>query len=175
MFERILWNSRLIIIVAVVSALLVAVATLLTATADVVHLLKLAFTYASATSEAEAHMSTKIVALAVKSIDGYLLTAIMIIFSLGLYELFVSKIDAAEDSDVAQRVLLIQDMDDLKDRLAKLVILILVITFFEHALEITYHSAIDIVYLALGTALVGLALYASSRSGHHGSVKSDKS
>jgi len=167
MFERILWNSRLIIIVAVISALLVAVATLITATTDVIHLVKLSFGYAFASEKAEVGMSAKAVALAVKAIDGYLLTAIMIVFSFGLYELFVGKIDIAEKSEVAAGILLIRTMDDLKDRLAKLVVLILVITFFQQAVEMVYTTTLDIVYLALGTALVGIGLYASSRAGHH--------
>ncbi|MDQ2686429.1 MAG: YqhA family protein [Armatimonadota bacterium] len=34
-----------------------------------------------------------------------LLTAIMLIFALGLYELFIGKIEAAENSEVAARLL----------------------------------------------------------------------
>lgn len=166
MFQRLLWNSRLLIIVAVVAALLVAVATLVTASTDVIHLLKLAFTYALAGEGADSHISIRVVALAVKAIDGYLLTAIMVVFSFGLYELFIGKLDAAENSEISARLLLVRDMDSLKDRLAKLVVLILVITFFQQAIDIPYHTALDIVFLALGTALVGVALFFSSRAGH---------
>ena len=71
-----------------------------------------------------------IVAHVVEVVDGYLLAAIMLIFALGLYELFVSRIEIAEGSEFAERLLLIRSLDDLKDRLAKVVLLILVVKFF---------------------------------------------
>jgi uncharacterized membrane protein YqhA len=97
----------------------------------------------------------------VEVVDGYLVATIMFIFSLGLYELFVSRIDAAEGSEFAQRVLLIRSLDDLKDRLAKLVLLILVVKFFEHALILKYTGPLDLLQLAGGVLLVSLALYFS--------------
>jgi hypothetical protein len=47
----------------------------------------------------------------------------MLIFALGLYELFVSRIEIAEGSEFAERRLLIRSLDDLKDHLAKVVLL----------------------------------------------------
>jgi uncharacterized membrane protein YqhA len=98
----------------------------------------------------------------VKAVDGYLIGAIMIIFALGLYELFVSKIDVAEKSEFAQRLLRIQSIDELKNHLAKIILLVLVVKFFQQALEIKYSTPLDLLYLALGTLLVGVALYVSS-------------
>jgi uncharacterized membrane protein YqhA len=36
-----------------------------------------------------------------KAVDGYLIAAILIVFPLGLYELFVGKLDVAERSEAA--------------------------------------------------------------------------
>jgi uncharacterized membrane protein YqhA len=167
-FERILWASRLMVMVPVVASVLMALITLYVATVDVAHLLGLAAHYADPHSLAEsAAQNARIVTLVVKAVDGYLLTAILLIFALGLYELFISKIEAAESSEVSQRLLLIRSLDDLKDRLAKVVVLILVITFFQRAVELPYTTARDVLFLALGTLLVGGALFLSSRKGEH--------
>jgi uncharacterized membrane protein YqhA len=91
-------------------------------------------------------------------VDGYLLATIMLIFALGLYELFVSRIDVAEGSEFASRLLLIRSLDDLTDRLAKVVPLILVVKFFEYALRGDYKEPLHLLYLALGTALVAAAI-----------------
>jgi uncharacterized membrane protein YqhA len=82
----------------------------------------------------------------------------MLIFALGLYELFVSRIDMAEGSEFAERLLLIRSLDDLKDRLAKVVLLILVVKFFEFALRLRVEHAIDLLWLGLGIALVAAAV-----------------
>lgn len=50
----------------------------------------------------------------VELIDGYLLAIVLLIFGLGLYELFISKIDAAEEPENSSQVLLINSLDDLK-------------------------------------------------------------
>ena len=160
-FERLLWNSRLLMLVPVVFSVLAALCALCLATADVIHLIVLTSRYVTAPREA---LHAQIVTGIVRAVDGYLLTAIMLIFAMGLYELFVGRIEAAEKSEVAPRLLLIQSLDDLKDRLAKVVVLILVITFFQQALAMSFASARDLLFLALGTLLVGGALYLSSRA-----------
>jgi uncharacterized membrane protein YqhA len=98
------------------------------------------------------------VAHVVEVVDGYLLAAIMLIFALGLYELFVSRIEIAEGSEFAERLLLIRSLDDLKDRLAKVVLLILVVKFFEYAIALRIDRALDLLWLGLSIALVSAAL-----------------
>lgn len=164
-FERILWNSRLIVLLAVVASLLVGVGMFFISTVDVVQLPGRLRAYATdpAHDASHAKLRTEAVVRVVEVIDGYLLGTIMLIFAFGLYELFISRIDIAEGSELGHRVLLIRSLDDLKDRLAKVVILILVVKFFEHAIQMNFERALDLLYLALGTALLAGALYL----GHH--------
>jgi uncharacterized membrane protein YqhA len=159
-FEALLWHSRLAVIVAVVASLIVALAMFYVATVDVVSLLGHLAHYHDLTLEAaaRAELRTTVVAHVVEVVDGYLLAAIMLIFALGLYELFVSRIDMAEGSEFAERLLLIRSLDDLKDRLAKVVLLILVVKFFEFALRLRVEHAIDLLWLGLGIALVAAAV-----------------
>lgn len=94
-------------------------------------------------------------------VDGYLLAGIMPIFALGLHELFISRIDTAEESEFAERLLPIRNLDDLKDRLAKVVLLILVVKFFEFALALQVTVALDLLWLGLGIALMAGAVLLS--------------
>lgn len=165
-FETLLWNSRLVVLVAVVASMLVAFVMFWIATVDVWSILREAVHYTDTTLSADARTALRaaLVAHTVEVVDGYLLAAIMLIFSLGLYELFVSRIDIAEGSEFASRLLLIRSLDDLKDRLAKVVLLILVVKFFEFALEMRFGSPLELLMLALGIVLVAAALYLSHRA-----------
>jgi uncharacterized membrane protein YqhA len=158
-FEWLLWNSRLVVLVAVVASLVVAMIIFFLTTIDVWILVTHLGPYASLGAEERLAFRTETIAAVVEVVDGYLVATIMLIFGLGLYELFVSRIDAAEGSEFAQRVLLIRSLDDLKDRLAKLVLLILVVKFFEHALTLKYERPLELLQLAGGILLVSLALY----------------
>ena len=159
LFERLLWNSRLITLVAVIASLVVAFVMFYIATADVVFLLGEVRHYASLAADAREHLHASVVAHVAEIVDGYLFATILIIFALGLYELFVSKIDAIESSPIAPRVLLIRSLDDLKERLAKVVFLILIVRYFQYALEATINAPVDLLYLAIGIALIAFSLY----------------
>jgi uncharacterized membrane protein YqhA len=90
-----------------------------------------------------------------------------LIFALGLYELFISKIDQAEDSENASQVLVIHSLDDLKARLSKVIVMILIVKFFEHALEMKFTTPLDLLSFSAGIALIGLALYLTHASDAH--------
>jgi len=165
-FETVIWNSRLVVVVAVAVSLLAALVLFYMATADALMLTAGIRGYAdpSLTEEARRHLHLTTVARVAEVVDGYLFAAIMIIFALGLYELFISKIEVAERSELASRLLLIRSVDDLKERLAKVVFLILIVRYFEFALDSEVHGPLDLLYLAVGIALVALSLYLT-RSG----------
>ena len=75
--------------------------------------------------------------------------------------MFISKTDQAEEAENASQVLLIQSLDDLKARLAKVILMILIVKFFEFALDMTFESPMHLLQFAGGIALIGLALYLS--------------
>ncbi|HHH38127.1 MAG TPA: YqhA family protein, partial [Sedimenticola sp.] len=108
---------------------------------------------------ARAALRSQTVAHTVEIVDGFLLATFMLIFGMGLYELFVSRIDQAMATETASRVLAIHSLDDLKTRLAKVVLMILVVRFFEYALGMNFETPFDLLQFGGGIALVGLALY----------------
>lgn len=158
-FEGLLWNSRLVTLVAVVASVVVALVMFYIASADVVYLAKEVSHYTALETDARERLHRAVVAHVAEIVDGYLFATILIIFALGLYELFISKIDAIESSPVASRVLLISSLDELKERLAKVVFLILIVRYFQYALEAEITNSLDLLYLAVGIALVAVSLY----------------
>lgn len=172
-FEWILWNSRLVVLVAVLASLATTFAMFYVASVDAFELVGNVLHYAQAghTAGARIESRTVIITHVVEVVDGYLLGAIMLIFALGLYELFISRIDIAEKSEFASRLLLIRSLDDLKDRLAKVVLLILVVKFFEYALATHISTPLDLLYLATGILFVAIALYFSHGKSHSGKDK----
>ncbi len=167
-FEGFLWNSRLVVLVAVLASLAVAFAIFYMASVDAVTLVGHVLDYAHLETAAREEMLKKTIAHVVAIIDGYLLAMVLLIFSLGIYELFISRIDQADDS-TASRILSIRNLDDLKNRLAKVILMILVVNFFEHSIDMTFDNPADILSFAGGIALIGLALYLSHAAEHgHG-------
>ena len=74
---------------------------------------------------------TKITVPLIKSIDAFLLGLVLMIFSYGIYDLFVSKLDPAEQKGIRPDWMKFKNMGALKVTLAEVVLIILVITFFE--------------------------------------------
>ena len=166
-FESILWNSRFIVLFAVVACLGVSIGIFYMATVDSWVMLSHLFHYASLDDATRISERANNITHVVEIIDGYLLATVLLIFSLGLYELFISNIKQAENSDHAPKVLLISDLDDLKSRLAKVILMILIVRFFELALRVNHFaSGIDMIYFSGGIALIGLALYLSHAGDH---------
>ncbi len=163
LFEGLLWNSRLVVLFAVVASLGTAFVVFYIATIDAWFLVTHMGEYMSPqlTGDARADFRSAAITHVVEIIDGYLLASVMLIFSLGLYELFISKIEQAQASDRHSSVLMIRNLDDLKNRLAKVVLMILIVKFFEHALEMQFTDPLAMLEFAGGIALIGLALYLS--------------
>lgn len=161
-FESVLWNSRLMVLVGVVASCVMAFGAIIVASVDVVTLVGTVFTYLLDTVEDRGELRGKIITLIVKALDGYLIAAILLIVAFGLYELFISRLDAAQSSETAPRLLKIRNLDDLKDRLAKVILLVLAIEFFQRAASIDYQTSLDLLYLGAGMLLVGATIALSS-------------
>ena len=92
LFEGSLWNSRFVILTAVVGSLFAGFAIFYMATVDVVYLVLHASHYAELGDDARKALHDSTFTHIVEVVDGYLLATVMLIFSLGLYELFISDI-----------------------------------------------------------------------------------
>ena len=176
-FEGALWQSRFVVLFAVVASLATAFVMFFVATVDAWFLVTHLFEYTSSelTGEAREIFRSTIITHVVEIIDGYLLGTVLLIFALGLYELFISRIEQAEESETASSVLIINSLDDLKSRLAKVILMILIVKYFEHAVAMKFSTPMDLLYLAGGIALIGLALYLThDKAGHSSPAETNK-
>jgi len=161
LFEGLLWRSRYVVLFAVLASMAAAIAIFYMATVDVVYLVSHILHYAdsSLAPELRKALHDETITHVVEVVDGYLLAIVMLIFGLGMYELFISDIDEAQNSKASSAILVIHSLDDLKQRLAKVIIMIMIVTIFEMALKLRIAGALDLLYLAGAVALIGLALY----------------
>jgi uncharacterized membrane protein YqhA len=166
LFEGSLWNSRFVIFLAVLGSLFASFAIFYMATVDVVILVQHTMHYAdgSLTDEARKALHDSTVSHIVEVVDGYLLAVVLLIFSLGLYELFISDIDQAHGSKASSKILVISNLDDLKSRLAKVILMIMIVTLFEEAINMHISQPIDLIYMGGAIALIALALYLTHAS-----------
>lgn len=175
LFEGLIWRSRYVVLFAVIASLAASLAIFYMATVDVVYLVGHVFHYADAglDNEARKAIHDTTVTHVVEVVDGYLLGTVMLIFALGMYELFISDIDEAKGSKASSKILVVENLDDLKQRLAKVIIMILIVTIFEMALKLSVGTTLDLLFLSGAVALIGLALYLTHASdgSEHGGAK----
>ena len=161
-FERFLWSTRYIVILAVISALVGAFLLFALATMDVG---KLAWDFIQLSIFGVDYPNFHVVAVAkiITAVDEFLLATVLLIFAMGMYELFISDIDIAKDNKTSGNILMISSLDDLKDRLGKVILMILVVVFFKNVLNVTFDNPLNILYMGGGVLLISLALYFSHK------------
>ncbi|MDO9207751.1 MAG: YqhA family protein [Sulfuricurvum sp.] len=167
LFEQGLWSSRFIIILAVVFGLLGAIVLFAIASFDIYY----TTSYVINTYLTHAHpegFHEKVVGGIIGAVDLYLIGVVMIIFSFGLYELFISDIDPAKDEHGKENQLLaVHSLDQLKDKISKVIVMVLVVGFFQKVGHTVFTGALELLYLALSITAVAVGLYFLSKVGHH--------
>lgn len=167
LFEHSLWSSRFIILLAVVFGLIGAFILFVVASFDIYDTAKFVLdSYMSHSHPQNFHED--IVGGIIGAVDLYLIGVVMLLFSFGLYELFISDIDPAKDAHGDENQLLaIHSLDQLKDKISKVIVMVLVVGFFQKVGHTTYLGALDMLYLALSITAVAVGLYFLSKVGHH--------
>lgn len=152
-FEKLLWKSRFLVVIAVVSSLLGSLVLFLVGTLDILKVALRAFEYYLGRGEQDIHEF--IVTDIILAIDIYLVAVVLLVFGAGVYRLFISPIDESEASGHAHPFN-IQTFDELKDKIVRVVILAVIIEFFRAVVDIRFSTPLDAIYLALSVlALAG--------------------
>lgn len=163
-FENTLYWSRYLSILAVVGSIIAGVAIFIRSSIIVCYGL---YDFCTTISSQSEHEIEKLLATFVTSIDMYLFAMVLIIFGMGIYELFINKIDPVEQKvDSRPSWLQIHSIDDLKSSLGKVILMVLIVSLFKHSLTLTYESSADLLYLAIAIVLVAGALYIAHASPH---------
>ncbi|MDR2086270.1 MAG: YqhA family protein [Dysgonamonadaceae bacterium] len=158
-FEAILYGTRFVTFLAVIGAMLASIVLFITSTHQVIKGLQ---------SFIDGNSLEHLVAIFVSSVDGYLFATVLLIFSMGIYELFINKIDVvSKRKDSRPNWLIINSIDDLKSSLGKVILMILIVSFFEHSLNIKYENISDLLFLGIGILLIAAALFLTHAHGKH--------
>ncbi len=164
-FETTLWNGRLFILLAVIFSMIGAIILFIVASTDIYHVAVDTFNVYFGHGHPE-DFHEMVVGGIIGAVDLYLMAVVMLIFSFGLYELFISEIDPAKGHG-ASKVLEIHSLDELKDKLAKVIVMVLVVSFFQRVLHTQYNGAQEMLYFAGSILALAIALYYLHKGGEH--------
>jgi len=164
-FEYFLVNSRFLVLFGVLGALFSLVILFLMGTMKIANTVIVFWGQITGAQDAAQGADT-LVALFVSSVDIYLFATVLLIFSMGLYDLFISKIaPTSRHKELRPQWMQVSSLDDLKSSLGKVILMILIVWFFEQSLIIKYHTALDLLYLGVSILLVAGALYLTQTGG----------
>jgi uncharacterized membrane protein YqhA len=132
MLERWMWRFRLIAILPVMMSLLSSLATFLLGTKEIVKAL-----------------------LPVGGIDLYLIGIAFLIFGYGVNELLISPIDPARDAEnLGNGLLDIRNLDQLKEKLVKVLVVALIVSAFKAMLTLPINTPTSLVLFCLSVLLL---------------------
>ncbi len=164
-FESTLWNTRFFVLLAVVFSMIGGISLFIVASVDIWNVVSnVVTTYLNHLHPEKFH--EVIVGGIIGAVDLYLMAVVMFIFGFGLYELFISEIDVAKRQG-ASKILEIHSLDELKDKLGKVIVMVLIVNFFQRVLFTNYEGALDLVYFAISILALAISLYFLHKGSNH--------
>lgn len=163
-FETFLFNCRFLVFIAVIGSLVASLILFLRGAYEVyegahMFIVKI-FHSASEAAGGAAHDSVNLSVVLIAAVDSFLFATVLLIFSMGCYELFISEIDpSSRRTDTRPNWLAIHSLDDLKNSLGKVILMILIVRLFEATTQVVFEKPIDLLFLGLSVALVSFALF----------------
>lgn len=175
MFENILYSARYLSILAVIGSIISSIALFLRGGMVIFESIRHFFIDLS-NGKVNPNYEKMFEEL-VSSVDIFLFALVLIIFGVGVYELFITKIDPVErKNDTRPSWLRISSVDDLKSSLGKVILMVLIVAFFKHTLDLTKEQwePVTLLYLSIGILLIAAALYLTHKSGQEGEEESEE-
>ena len=152
-FENLLWSTRYVIIFGVIFSVIASITFFLIGSYEIVDAI---VRHTPLTDPGNYHES--LLVKVIGAVDLYLIGVVLMIFGFGIYELFISKIDVARNNlDVT--ILEIENLDELKQKIIKVIIMVLIVSFFERVLEMEMHTPLEMLYFALSIFALSAGVY----------------
>jgi len=174
-FETLMWNFRLFTILPVVFGLLSSLTFFIIGSKDIWYGISLNFC-----PEKNCYDPYDILGYIIGGIDFYLVGVVLLIFSFGIYELFISRIDIRLLNQEIN-ILSITSLDELKHKILQVVVVVLVVSFFKKSLSLEMKTLSDSIYLALSILIIAISSYLMHLQSkhdhdkeHNSSSKNDK-
>ena len=159
-FEKILWNARYITILSVVLSIVSSFTLLVIGSWEIIE----AVIFYNPLFDESITNNNDLLFKIISAIDLFLIGIVLLIFGFGIYELFVSDIDFT-NSKFNESTLKIKDLDQLKNKIIKVIIIVLIVKFFEKILKFSesFKDPIDILYFSLSILSICLGYYLINR------------
>jgi uncharacterized membrane protein YqhA len=154
-WEGFLWATRFIVLIAIVSGLATALMLFVLGAKEVWDAFGVFIDIFA--GHGGPHASLEVLSAAIGAIDTFLIAVVVLIFCFGLYELFISRIGPAQGSEVSG-ILKISNLEALKDKIASVIIMALVVKFFQIVLTLPVQNLLDTLLYAAGTVLLALSV-----------------
>lgn len=152
-FETIIWNFRFFVLLPVIFSLLSAVKFFVIGTLDIWAGFSLEFDI----TDPEGETTNRIVSYIIGGVDHYLIGIVLLIFALGIYELFISEIDVKFEHEV--NILQSDSLEELKSKLVQVIVVALIVSLFKRMLGLEINQASDLAYGALAILLISVSSY----------------
>ena len=101
----------------------------------------------------------------ISSIDLFLIGIVLLIFGFGVYELFISEIEFAKNK-FTDSTLKIKSLDQLKNKIIKVIIIVLIVKFFEKVLKLSHNFTTpdDLILFSLSILAICVGYYLINRN-----------
>ena len=159
-FENFLWSTRFIVIIAVVLSIISSISLFLIGGWDIIQ----AIIYYNPIFNENIISNNDLLFKIISSIDLFLIGIVLLIFGFGVYELFISEIDFAKGK-FADSTLKINSLDQLKNKIIKVIIIVLIVKFFEKVLKLSqnFTTPNDLLLFSISILSICIGYYLINR------------
>jgi len=161
-FEWVLWQSRIFVLAIVISSIAAAIALIFLGSLDIYHTC-IYLIHNFKLHKPVTSLTTHTLIQVINGIDLFMIATILLIFGIGIYELFISKIDNIEFDNRSGNILQVSSLNELKEKLLKVIHMVLIVLFFKYALKMDYKVMLNLLYLSIGILFIGASIYLTSR------------
>ncbi len=160
--EKFLWSTRYIVLIGVFSSVIASIVLFIVGSYEICETV---ITQIKNLLNHRVNHEELLVGV-IAGIDLYLIGVVLMIFGFGIYELFISKIDVARKySDIT--ILEVENLDELKQKIIKVIIMVLIVNFFERILRMPYENPLEMLWFAISILALSLGIYLVRKADSH--------
>ncbi len=160
--EKILWSTRYIVLFSVFSSVFASIVLFLVGSYEIAETI---YHQVKNLLNHQKYHEELLVGI-IAGIDLYLISVVLMIFGFGIYELFISKIDIARQN-IDITILEIENLDELKQKIIKVIIMVLIVNFFERILKMPYETPTDLLWFAISVLALSIGIYLVRKDDPH--------
>ena len=155
-FEKALWSTRFIVLIAVIISIVSSITLFIIGGWDIIE----AIIFNNPLTNQKINTNNDLLFKIISSVDLFLIGIVLLIFGFGVYELFISEIDFAKGK-FTDSTLKINNLDQLKNKIIKVIIIVLIVKFFEKILKFSqnFNTPNDLILFSLSILAICLGYF----------------